>query len=169
MLGGEDGCRAGRRMATDRRRMALVERLAKLRALSPRDRAFFVGSWLLAGPVTAALAIGGFARATRALKRLPRLVERDAPVDVARDEELVRRAFAWSLARWSVKGGGCLPRSMVQYALHTLAGEPVRLVVGVPPHAPRDPESFEAHSWVEAVGRPRPDVTHAVLFELAQR
>lgn len=139
------------------------------RALSPDEKAFFVASWLLAPPVSAAVELVGFDAVSGVLRRVPRLGHSSsrAAIPVERSELLVRRAFRWSIARPVLAKGGCLPQSIVQYTVHTLAGDDVRLVVGVP-RSPKteQAESFEAHAWVARSGEPRTDIEHAVLFEL---
>jgi hypothetical protein len=152
--------------------------LTEFRKLSPRERSFFVVSWLLAAPMSAALSLAGFRRTTALLAKVPSLAfgvrsgDDRRQVKVERAEELVQRAFRWSPARWSAADGGCLPRSMVQYAVHRLSGSDVRLVVGVRREAdsasrdPGAPPGLDAHAWIEDRARPRSDVSHAVIFAM---
>jgi hypothetical protein len=152
--------------------MSWSRRWSAFVSLDRRERELFVASWMLAVPASAVLSLGGFHRATKVLgwvtRHSPPRRDRSG-IDVQRAETLVRRAFQTSPARWHVEGGGCLPQSLVQYALQTLAGDPVRLVVGVPPEVPATPSDFEAHAWVEERERRRHDVKHKVIFELPPR
>ncbi|NUP07087.1 MAG: lasso peptide biosynthesis B2 protein [Polyangiaceae bacterium] len=153
-------------MATRTTSMPLSLRPSLFAALSREERAFFVASWLLAPAATAGLKVAGFRRMTDLLRRVPaRKSVLFADVGVERAESLVRRAFRWSIARWSVRDGGCLPQSMVQYAVHTLGGDEVRFVVGVQRGEPA-PVGFEAHAWIEDARRTRPDRKHEAIFEL---
>lgn len=135
--------------------------------LTPPEQRFFLASWLLAAPITAGLRLTGFRRMTHALQHLPRRRSADSKIDAQRGDQLTLRAFRWSLARWSASDvDGCLPRSMVQYVVHSLRGDDVRLHIGI---APERRDGFEAHAWVEDRGAPRPDIDHAVIFELEPR
>lgn len=135
--------------------------------LSSAEQRFFLAAWLLATPVTAGLKLAGFRRMTQLLQRVPRVGRAAASIDPRRGDLLVRRAFRWSPARLYAKDqNGCLPRSMVQYCVHALRGDDVRLCVGVPPDRGA---GFEAHAWVDQRDAPRPDIDHATIFELEPR
>lgn len=119
----------------------------------PEARRFAARAWLGAPLVQAALATAGFRRTLRLITWLGGASlpgkRRRQPVDSVEPEEgaaLVAAAF-----RFQPVAGACLPRALVQYALHLRDGVPARLVVGV--RRPDKGRKLAAHAWVEALPR----------------
>lgn len=132
--------------------------------LSRSERTFVGLAWVLALPATAAVSALGFRRTTSMLDKLSiikavaRIGRPNQAVTVERGEQLVRGAFRNSLAP-----GGCLPESIVQYTLHVVRGQPVKLVLGV---RRAEAAPVAAHAWVENASGPQRDLDHAVIYEL---
>jgi hypothetical protein len=115
-------------------------------------------AWLLAPVVEAALGIAGLDRTLRWIEAAtePRARPRGNPAPPA---QISVGRLAWivdGVYRWHLVRGQCLPRALVQYAIHRQAGTAVRFVVGVRrPAATAGAASrgggIEAHAWVEAV------------------
>jgi hypothetical protein len=113
----------------------------KLVALTPAERRFLASAWLLAPAVELSLARFGLQRTLDGIERLTaRGKTGGVGVSVARGEELVAAAYARHVVR-----GRCLPRALLQYALHRRLGDHVRLVIGVRPPG----DDLDAHAWVE--------------------
>jgi hypothetical protein len=122
-------------------RASLSSALRLLRAARPEELRFAARAWLLAVPVELSLAAAGLKRTLAWIDRLPRArAPLATSVDIEAAELWVARAY-----RLQPIGGECLPRSLVQYALHLRDGRPARFVVGV-----RRRGGIEAHAWVEA-------------------
>ena len=123
------------------------ELFKKLSALPASERRFAAEAWLLAPAVELSLATLGLRRTLEAIDRLTPAKRRDgASVSAARGEQLVAATYRRHLVR-----GQCLPRALLQYAVHRRSGHEVRLVIGVrPPRA----SNLEAHAWVEDVRGP---------------
>ena len=113
----------------------------KLVALTPAERRFLAGAWVLAPVVELSLAAVGLQRTLDGIERLTRGEGRGSGVGVGRGEELIAAAYGRHLVR-----GRCLPRALLQYALHRRLGDHVRLVIGVRPPGQDD---LDAHAWVE--------------------
>lgn len=120
-----------------------MRRLARLRALSPAERALLLralallwtarlGLWLLPLPTTRRL-LGWLARSRARL----------AEVEWAR-----RIAWATAVASEFVPRSTCLVQALAAEALLAGAGLPAELRIGVA----RDSSAFEAHAWVESRG-----------------
>jgi hypothetical protein len=119
---------------------------------SSEERRFTALAWA-AGPfVELTLKIAGLERTVRLIEQLTdhgggggRGVG-DGATDIAEGDKLVRLAYrAQPLLR-----GGCLERSLVQYALHRLDRRAARLVVGVRRPGPTEAGLLDAHAWIEA-------------------
>jgi hypothetical protein len=137
--------------------------LASALRLTRAERRFAAGAWLLAPVVTLVLRRYGFRRTVEIVReRVVRGAVTGSSVSVERAEVLVARAFKLTVAHDS-----CLPKSIVQLALHRRHGDRVKLVIGVRRDGhfgDRDLE-FEGHAWVEAVDGPRRDERHVVIHE----
>lgn len=137
--------------------------MKKVQRLNRDERSFILVAWMLALPADLCLRSVGFGRTSRWVARVPEVGF--APLSVERAEQLVATAFRFSPAR-----SGCLPRSIVQFALQRAAGSDVALVIGVRrPGRTGEGDAFAGHAWVEARkgdGGHR-DAEHAVIFELA--
>jgi hypothetical protein len=133
--------------------------------LTREERRFAAGAWLLAPVVTLLLRRFGFQKTVEIIRdRVPfGEVGGEPIVSVERAESLVARAFRLTLAHDS-----CLPRAVVQLALHRKHGDRVKLVIGVrrDGHFGDRELDFEGHAWVEAADGPRRDSKHAVILEL---
>jgi hypothetical protein len=129
----------------------------------PEARRFAARAWLGAPLVQAALATAGFGRTLRAITWLSEGEgeggastrpgrRRPQPVGPEEGAALVAAAFRLQIGQTGQTGqtgqGTCLPRALVQYALHLRDGVPARLVVGV--RRPDDGRALAAHAWVEA-------------------
>jgi hypothetical protein len=138
---------------------------------------FLARAWAAIFAVEASLNTIGYKRTLRWIEAVPasRSRRRGTPVDLG--EKLVRAAY-----RAHVFGGGCLPRSLVQYLLHRRDGTAARFVVGVrrATSDDRSPESaaanegsgrgIEAHAWVEPPEAQGPASTSfAPIFETGAR
>ncbi len=142
----------------------LLRAARRFAASRPEARRFAARAWIGAPVVRASLAVGGLRPTLRWIEAISgrATVRRAFPVDVTEGSSLVGGAF-----RAHVVGGECLPRSLVQYLLHRLDGQPVRFVMGVKrvgadaltaggpaihdggdPHPPAS--AIAAHAWVEA-------------------
>lgn len=130
--------------------------LAKLKALSARDRVLLVRAAALQAFVVPAVAATGYGKVRAALGRLCPLSKtppRGAAAARARQVALVVNAAArrsWPRAR-------CLERSLVLWALLRREGIEGRIRFGVKPGAAIP----DAHAWVEVSGEPvndSPDV-----------
>ena len=107
-------------------------------------------AWLAAPAVEVALATIGLERTLRVVEGLPRgHAGLSQATRVGEGEGLVAIAFRLHVAL----RGHCLPRALVQYALHRLDGTPARFVVGV--RRGQD-APIDAHAWVEAPDQPPP-------------
>jgi len=145
--------------------MAMSLLTSGLRLTQP-ERRFVAGAWLLAPAVTLSLRVVGFRKTVEIVRGWVTLGRPHAglTVSVERAEQLVARAFQLTLAHDS-----CLPKSIVQLALHRKHGDRVKLVIGVrrDGHHGDIDIGFEGHAWVEAVDSPSRDGKHAVILELA--
>lgn len=146
--------------------MGVVDRLVAFGALTELERRFFMVAWLAAGPSALAIATLGYRRTEALLAMMPSPGSRkDAlGVDAERGEQLVRKAFHWSPARWSTREGGCLPRAVAQYAAHRWMGDDVALCLGVSRPKTAEAKAFDAHAWVEDAGAPPREQGHAPIY-----
>lgn len=133
--------------------------------LTRAERRFVAGAWLLAPLVTLALRRFGFRRTVEIVRERVAFgtAHEGLTLPVERAEALVARAFRLTLAHDS-----CLPKSIVQLALHRKQGDRVKLLIGVRRggrFGDRDVD-FEGHAWVEAVDGPRRDHRHDVIYEM---
>jgi hypothetical protein len=71
--------------------------------------------------------------------------ERTAAVRIADGGRLIDAVYNWHVVR-----GACLPRALLQYALHRMDGVPAELRVGVV--HPGDAADLAAHAWVDEPG-----------------
>ena len=139
--------------------------LASAFRLTREERRFVALAWLLAPVVTLLLRRFGFKKTVAIVRERVALGHRhgSTSVPVDRAEALVARVFRLTLAHDS-----CLPRSIVQLAVHRRNGDNVKLVIGVR----RDGRfgdsdiDFEGHAWVEQVGGPSRDARHMVIHEV---
>lgn len=135
--------------------MSAASLLHRWRQLGAEERRFTARAWLAAPVVELSLAALGLRRTLAWVEALPARRRRtSAFVEVGAGERLVRGAYAVHFVR-----GKCLPRSIVQYALHRRDGAAARLVIGVRRgRASGDPDAdvagLSAHAWVEAAGGP---------------
>lgn len=144
-------------------RMGLVASAFKL---TREERRFAAAAWLLAPVVTLLLRRFGFRKTVEIVREwvTPSPASGAKPVPIERAEALVARAFGLTVAHDS-----CLPRSIVQLAIHRRNGDAVKLVIGVR----RDGRfgdadiDFEGHAWVEAVDGPSRDERHTVIHEVS--
>jgi hypothetical protein len=129
--------------------------------LTPGELRFTALAWLAAPAVELGLALLGVRRVRAGLDRWIPVggLPTGTAVAIVAGERAVGRAYRLH----PLLSGQCLPRSLLQYALHRAEGADVTLVIGVKP--PRG-ATLEAHAWVEEVGAPRehPDFSplHAV-------
>lgn len=154
-----------------------IDRARGFAAAPARERRFLMTAWVLARPVSFALARTKFPTVLAWLARLPRPRRRShaepcETIGVERGERLVRAAF-----RASASPGACLEQSIVQYLLHRRFGPEARLVVGVardratPSDAgvPASAPDLRAHAWVEEVGRERAEPGFERILVLSPR
>lgn len=130
----------------------------------PEEWAFAARAWCLAPLIEAMLA-------TRGLKETLQWVERKFPhqqlrrarptvVTVEEGAGLIGAVYRRHLVR-----GRCLPRALLQYALHRRDGVEARLMVGV-----KKPDGdLAAHAWIETAGSMPSDEYTAVLSRGAHR
>lgn len=133
--------------------------IASFAALPAHEMRFVALSWLFAPASHLLLRSRGMRAAATLANRLPAVFHGGVGAD--RGEWLVKAAF-----RHAPAPAGCLPEAVVQLAAHRLAGDRVRLLVGVR-RAGRFGESqedFEAHAWIEDEAGPSRDERHAVIF-----
>lgn len=134
-------------------RRGVLRALRRYAGLSSRGRRFVVRAWMGAPLVEGALRWMGLATTLRWIDRLPSSVRPGAPgaIGIAQGSSLVSAVYAWHFVR-----GACLPRALLQYALHRMDGVPAELRVGV---ARRDEAGgLAAHAWVDEPGaEPRSD------------
>ncbi|MBK8252190.1 MAG: lasso peptide biosynthesis B2 protein [Polyangiaceae bacterium] len=134
-----------------------------------RGTAFFMRAWALIPVVHGSLRWLGFDKTVRWVERVParkRLLfggEIKTGVSPELGERLVAMAY-----RAHLISGNCLPRSLVQVALHRRDGTPANFVVGVRKVGANDrgASRIEAHAWVERPGR-REHVGFAPIFNSA--
>ncbi len=128
--------------------------MSRVASSSGEQRRFAALAWA-AGPwVELSLKLKGLEPTVRLIEQLThrahglgRGASNRSP-DITEGERLVRLAYrAQPLLR-----GGCLERSLVQYALHLLDRRPARLVVGVRRPGPTAAGMLDAHAWIEAFG-----------------
>jgi len=159
-----------------------ADAIADFLAAPVRSAGFFVRAWAAIPVVELSLRVLGYKRTLAWIEAVP-----EKPPSAARDlrhsrrrdvgqslprgasvflgERLVRGAY-----RAHTFGGGCLPRSLVQYLLHRRDGTRARFVVGVRrptpvPNETRGP-GIEAHAWVETNDFvPPATATFASLFQ----
>jgi Transglutaminase-like superfamily len=151
---------------------SLMRAARRFAASRPEARRFAARAWLCAPPVQASLALVGLRPTLRWIEAAGRgsTPERSATaVGVTEGSALVSGAF-----RAHVVGGECLPRSLVQYLLHRLDGQPVRFVVGVKRSSgPAGPAgvraTLDAHAWVEAGDETAAEPTFTPLFASGAR
>lgn len=146
----------------------MIMRMGVLRSalrLTRAERRFVAGAWLLAPVVTLSLRRLGFRRTIDSLRDWVAFggPEASPALSVERGERLVARAFQLTAAHDS-----CLPRAIVQLALHRRRGDFVKLVIGVRRGGRFGDQDidFEGHAWIEAAGGPRRDLKHSVILEL---
>lgn len=139
--------------------------LASALRLTREERRFAVAAWLLAPVVTLLLRRFGFRKTVEIVREWVSLGagRGRATVSVDRAEALVARAFKLTLAHDS-----CLPRSIVQLAVHRRNGDSVKLVIGVRRggHFGDADIDFEGHAWVDPIGGPSRDARHTVIHEV---
>ncbi len=132
--------------------------------LTREERRFVAGAWLLGPMVTLALRRLGFRRTVEIVRERVAFgrAHEGLTLPVERAEVLVARAFAMTLAHDS-----CLPKSIVQLALHRKHGDRVKLLIGVrrDGHFGDRDIDFEGHAWVEDCDAPRRDHRYQVIYE----
>ncbi|MBI4950632.1 MAG: lasso peptide biosynthesis B2 protein [Myxococcales bacterium] len=126
--------------------------LGKGAKLTAPERRVLLLAWLAAPLVTSSLRAVGLKGTRWWLSASARAGARLLPgplalPDVPRAAELVAVAY-----RYHWVGGECLPRALTQAWLHGLAGQSVRLCIGVAPQG----ERLAAHAWVEPADTTRP-------------
>lgn len=147
----------------------LFERATELRTLTPAERRFLVKAWIAAPFVEAVLGAVGLERVLATLERR-RFAPRGERIDVERGERLVRAAFRYGPAK-----SGCLPESIVQYALHLRTGPEPRLVIGVrkvqgDARDENEPKTeLGAHAWIEELAGARRLPEFAPILTLSPR
>ena len=121
--------------------------LARLRALSARDKILLVRAAALQAFVVPAVAAAGYGKVRAALARLCPLAKpgRDPAARARHIARLVNAA-----ARRSWPRAKCLERSMVLWALLRREGIEGRIRFGVKPGK----DKLDAHAWVEVAGEP---------------
>jgi hypothetical protein len=125
-----------------------LSRVARLLATADRPAlAFALQAWALAPVAEAALRTVGVRRTLRAVAAIPPRSRSGSAVGVADGAGWVARAFRLHL----LLPGLCLPRAVVQLALHRRDGVPARLVIGVRREGDAD-HPLHAHAWVEPIG-----------------
>jgi hypothetical protein len=107
---------------------------------------FVVRAWIGAPLIEALLAFRGMSATLARLERLPLGVGSPDRIGAREGADLVAAAYRWHLVR-----GACLPRALLQYALHRVDGVDAELHVGVA--RPSGAPALAAHAWVQS-GRP---------------
>lgn len=124
----------------------MKEFFGKLAALTDDERRFAAEAWLLAPAVELSLAVIGLRRTIDAVERLTTHGTKTVvAISAERGAQLVAAAYRRHLVR-----GECLPRALIQYALHRRAGREVTLLVGVR----KRNAAVAAHAWVEDAATP---------------
>jgi hypothetical protein len=111
----------------------------------------------VAPPLTYALRRHGLERTLRRLDRLGQASWWLRDVDPA----AAARAAGWAFRALPGLRGRCLERSLVQYALHRIAGDRARFVIGIRRDEQR---AFGAHAWVETDETPADAAPFAPLL-----
>lgn len=130
--------------------------------------AFFMRAWALIPVVHGSLRWLGFDKTVRWVERVPvRKKLFGGAVKKGVSPELGERLVAMAYRVHAISGN-CLPRSLVQVALHRRDGTPANFVVGVRKVGANDREAsrIEAHAWVERPGR-REHVGFGPIFNSA--
>ncbi|HEY4120234.1 MAG TPA: lasso peptide biosynthesis B2 protein [Byssovorax sp.] len=117
---------------------ALTRDLRRFADLDAERRRFALRAVVGAPLVEAALAAAGLRRTLALIDSLPRSPRRE-PVAAGEGARLVAGVYRHHVVR-----GACLPRAVLQYALHRLDGAEVALEVG----ARRIDGVVEAHAWI---------------------
>lgn len=134
---------------------ASLSPLGELRAAPLRGLGFLARAWAAVFVVEASLNTIGYKKTLAWIEAAPQKRPRSV-VSPALGERLVSTAY-----RAHVFGGGCLPRSLVQYLLHRRDGTPSRFVIGVRRPTERRDAGMEAHAWVESHDPPAPSTSRA--------
>lgn len=125
----------------------MQDRYRKFRRLSASERMLFVESIALLALVALAIYCFGFKKSHMLLARLSRV--RDAGPQELELRILAASRMVRAAARYSVFPTNCLNRSLVLWWLLSRQGIGGDLRIGVRKDAGR----FEAHAWVEALGK----------------